>query len=269
MRRVNKASQKTPEERAEIIAYVKEHGTAKVKQLFDVWPDTVKYWMNPDIRKTLAAKGKKRYAKIKDNPAYIEKNKQYSVERRESGITKAKYDDWLENKSDEYKQARANAIKQHRLDNIEHYKRRSKDKHIRERDAGVYRERYATDILYKLKCNIREHLRQAVKYGDTQFTRVATVEKNLGCTMEQFRQHIESKFLPGMSWDNNGRGADKWHLDHIIPLAAVKDISDTALINRICHYTNYQPLWEKDNLSKNDKYDPTTVTSILAENVSA
>lgn len=50
-----------------------------------------------------------------------------------------------------------------------------------------------------------------------------------------------------MCLENHG----KWHLDHIIPLASANTEEDIIKLN---HYTNFQPLWAKDNLSKGCKY---------------
>jgi hypothetical protein len=49
-----------------------------------------------------------------------------------------------------------------------------------------------------------------------------------------------------MSWDNHG----EWHIDHIIPLSSAKNESD---LYKLFHYTNLQPLWAFDNLSKGNK----------------
>lgn len=46
-----------------------------------------------------------------------------------------------------------------------------------------------------------------------------------------------------MTWDNYG----EWQLDHIAPLSTAKTIEDVEML---CHYTNLQPLWAKDNLDK-------------------
>ncbi len=51
-----------------------------------------------------------------------------------------------------------------------------------------------------------------------------------------------------MSWDNYG----EWHLDHIRPLSSF-DIADRAQFLIAAHYTNYQPLWAADNISKGSR----------------
>lgn len=72
----------------------------------------------------------------------------------------------------------------------------------------------------------------------------------IGCSFSDLRKHLESLFWPGMSWDNHGRYG--WHVDHIIPIAKF-DLTDPDQ-QKICfHYTNMQPLWWKDNISKGKK----------------
>lgn len=72
--------------------------------------------------------------------------------------------------------------------------------------------------------------------------------KMIGCTPEEFRKYLENRFLEGMSWDNYGFYV--WHIDHIIPISSAKTIED---IKRLCHYTNFQPLWAEDNLKKSNQ----------------
>jgi hypothetical protein len=67
---------------------------------------------------------------------------------------------------------------------------------------------------------------------------------------KSLKLYLESKFQPGMSWDNWGRTG--WHIDHIKPLALF-NLSDRKQFLEACHYTNLQPLWAKDNLSKGDR----------------
>jgi hypothetical protein len=67
----------------------------------------------------------------------------------------------------------------------------------------------------------------------------------IGCDNAELVVHLESQFKDGMSWENYGtRG---WHVDHVVPLSSAKTLDDLA---RVLHYTNLQPLWAKENLSK-------------------
>ncbi len=50
-----------------------------------------------------------------------------------------------------------------------------------------------------------------------------------------------------MTWENHG----EWHIDHIIPISWGKTESEVIELN---HYTNFQPLWAKDNLSKGNRW---------------
>jgi len=78
----------------------------------------------------------------------------------------------------------------------------------------------------------------------------------VGYTLQELKKRIESKFQPGMSWDNWGRGPDKWHIDHIIPISAFNFTSvDDLDFKRCWALKNLQPLWEPQNLSKNNRLE--------------
>jgi hypothetical protein len=70
---------------------------------------------------------------------------------------------------------------------------------------------------------------------------------DLGCSIEEFKLYLESKFLPGMTWDNWSRTG--WHIDHIKPLSGF-DLTDPIQLQDACKYINLQPLWASDNISK-------------------
>jgi hypothetical protein len=110
-----------------------------------------------------------------------------------------------------------------------------------------YAERKNDDKLFALKSNIRGAIRKSVKNRTNySFSKDRTTEEILGCSIDDFIKYLESKFEPGMTLNNHG----KWHLDHIVPLSSAKTKEE---VYKLCHYTNFQPLWAKDNLHKANK----------------
>jgi len=114
---------------------------------------------------------------------------------------------------------------------------------------GYMKERYNTDILYKLINNIRHRIKEAIKHGHG--TKLNSSTELLGCTVEKCREHLESLFQEGMTWENHGNFG--WHIDHIRPCASF-DLRDPEQQKQCFHYTNLQPLWAEDNLRKSDKW---------------
>jgi len=68
-----------------------------------------------------------------------------------------------------------------------------------------------------------------------------------GATVEVIMKHLESQFRDGMTWEN--QSPIGWHIDHIIPCASF-DLTDLEQQKKCFHYTNLQPLWWWQNLSK-------------------
>lgn len=102
----------------------------------------------------------------------------------------------------------------------------------------------------KLAQRLRTRLYLAVKRQTATKTR-STLDF-LGCTLEFFQTYMEEKFDEDMTWDNYGKFG--WHIDHIKPCAAF-DLTDPKQQLECFHYTNMQPLWAFDNLSKGDKWE--------------
>lgn len=103
--------------------------------------------------------------------------------------------------------------------------------------------RYQNEPLFKLRMILRVQILRYIKNKEGKHT-----EEILGETFDNVRVHLERQFKEGMTWDNHG----EWHIDHIIPLANGKNREELIELN---HYTNLQPLWAKDNLSKGAKLD--------------
>lgn len=73
----------------------------------------------------------------------------------------------------------------------------------------------------------------------------------LGCTIAEFRAHLESRFTDGMTWENYGT---HWHIDHKRPCASF-DLSQPEQQRQCFHYSNMQPLGASQNISKGSRWN--------------
>ncbi len=107
--------------------------------------------------------------------------------------------------------------------------------------AKYHRNRRSADPLYKLQTNLRTRLNSAIK----RQCKSGSAIQDLGCSIKELKLYLEVQFQPGMTWDNHG----EWHIDHIQPLCKF-DLTNREELLIVCHYTNLQPLWASDNISK-------------------
>lgn len=128
-------------------------------------------------------------------------------------------------------------------DRIKKEKQRYYQKHKLKINQKV-KEKLRTNIIYKLRHTLRTRLKDSLRRG----TKTGSFVRDLGCSIEQLKQYLEAKFQVGMTWNNHG----EWHIDHIKPLSSF-DLTDREQFLLACNYTNLQPLWAKDNLSKGNK----------------
>lgn len=186
----------------------------------------------------------KRYNKDnKDNKDRIAKKaKQYYQENKER-LAKHQSQYRLDNKDRVVGQK--NKYNQENKEKVAEYKRRyyqnNKDelsKRQRERNKNNILSIFSRGTIGRLELGVGVNSKRSIKQ----------VEMDIGYTQDQFKLHIESLWLDGMSWDNRS----EWHIDHIIPIKQFIDnnIEDIMLIN---HLDNLQPLWAKENISKKDK----------------
>lgn len=72
----------------------------------------------------------------------------------------------------------------------------------------------------------------------------------LNYTVEELKQHLESKFQPGMTWDNYGQ----WEIDHITPDSWFEYNSfEDEGFKKSWALENLQPLWKNDNARKGNR----------------
>lgn len=125
------------------------------------------------------------------------------------------------------------------------YRKTNKNKSLKYQ--ALYRkQREQNDINFKIARRLSSRIYNALKNNYKSGSAV----RDLGCTVEQLKVYLESKFTEGMSWNNYG--LHSWHIDHIMPLSSF-DLADKEQFKKACHYTNLQPLWAKDNIIKSNK----------------
>lgn len=104
-----------------------------------------------------------------------------------------------------------------------------------------WNKRKASDPMHYLKRKMRRVIGNILRLNN--YTKNSSTYNILGCTIEEFKTHLESKFEPWMNWDNrglyNGEECYGWDIDHIIPIASAETEDDIIRLN---HYTNLQPL---------------------------
>lgn len=132
-------------------------------------------------------------------------------------------------------------ITQRQLTNKAWYERNKAEK--KAKTTAYHKARPLVDEKFRLARNLRKRLRSAMKDN----FKTGSAVSDLGCSIEDFKLYLESKFSDGMSWDNYGR--EGWHIDHILPLSKF-DLTNQEELKKACHYTNLQPLWARDNRRK-------------------
>ena len=127
----------------------------------------------------------------------------------------------------------------------------------RAKNAAWHRNRRQTDPQYQMGNRLRSRIWHAIQNGtEGKGQKADLTEELIGCTVAECVTHLESKFLPGMTWENT----NKWHIDHIIPCASF-DLTDEEQQRKCFHHTNLQPLWAEENIRKKDKIPEDISTS--------
>lgn len=104
-----------------------------------------------------------------------------------------------------------------------------------------------TDPAFKLERNLRCRLYHALR---SQTAKKSTRTLDLiGCTVSYLMGYLEAKFTEGMTWKNHG----EWHIDHIKPCCKFNLLNEEEQ-KQCFHYTNLQPLWAKENLTKGGQF---------------
>lgn len=181
--------------------------------------------------------------KLSNESKIKEQIKEYNKKRKEqkkewANKNKTKVNEsrkkWLldnkEQRSDYLKKYNKKYYDENKIIRLEYSKQKQKE----------YRK---TNPLYRIKSNLRRRINRYLK------SKSKSTEDILGISYLKFILYLENKFTEGMTLDKLGKDI---HIDHIIPLSSAKTEEE---IYKLCHYTNLQPLWAKDNLVKSNKPD--------------
>jgi len=139
---------------------------------------------------------------------------------------------------------------------IEYQRRKNDPNHIAYNASyrrKYERDRRKNDPEWALKQNASRRIREMLSDG-VKKERTTTY---LGCSISVLKIHLESQFEEGMTWDNRS----EWHIDHRRPCASF-DLMDEEQQKMCFHYTNLQPMWAIDNITKGDKYNEETFSHV-------
>ena len=108
-------------------------------------------------------------------------------------------------------------------------------------------DKYHSNIIHKLKKNISSNIN--ISLLKNKFKKNSRTTEILGCSIEEFKNHLESQFESWMNWDNHGgrvvEGENTtWDIDHIIPLSSSQTKEE---LFKLHHYSNTQPLCSLTN----------------------
>ncbi len=102
---------------------------------------------------------------------------------------------------------------------------------------------------YRIAQNLRGRLRVALIQQGVKNKSAKTFHL-IGCSPSFLKEYLESLWLDGMTWENYG--PQGWHIDHIKPCCSFNlELAEEQ--EKCFHYTNLQPLWADDNISKGGK----------------
>ena len=131
------------------------------------------------------------------------------------------------------------------------WRRKNWDKVYKQRKESGYCKRsrkkwYHNRGKFNINWVISERIRSRVRSVLNGKVKSKSTLELLGCSIDDLKNHLQSKFYADMSWENYG---SYWHIDHIRPCASFNLQNEKE--QKICfHYSNLQPLTAKDNLNK-------------------
>jgi hypothetical protein len=169
------------------------------------------------------------------NKIYREENKE-EIKIRQKISSKKYYDkntELVKGKSKKFRENNPNYAYEYRAKNQSY-------------SNDYQKNRRNEDQLFKLNHNVKARLSVFLKKNN--ITKKNKTFELVGCTPQELKEHLEKQFREGMTWENHVKYG--WNIDHIIPLSSATTEEE---LYKLCHFTNLQPLWAEENLSKGNR----------------
>lgn len=200
---------------------------------------TYEKWVTKEHFEEIRIRDLRGQVAYRQKPEVKARMQKYRKEYRQT----AKGSKWIKNYRSKYYEKNREAV-------IEKQKAYCKNPEVRKLINKRRREKTATDPQFAISLRVRNRVRKALlKVGAVKSKKTMEL---LGCSFEFLKEHIESQFKEGMSWENRS----SFHIDHIRPLASF-DLIDPEQQKLACHWSNLQPLYPIENIRKSDKFEPT------------
>jgi hypothetical protein len=157
-------------------------------------------------------------------------------------------DKWTKNNKEHV----AKKLKEWNINNPYYAKKWIEDnkEHLKQYEKVYRKNRKQNNPTYKLQQNLRAAISTSVKEKGC-VKKQSSLEVVGLKSWDLLREHIESQWTDGMTWNNYGKNKDTdWSIDHIIPQSSASTWDDIKKLN---HYANLRPMWHIENMKKGDK----------------
>jgi hypothetical protein len=130
-----------------------------------------------------------------------------------------------------------------------------RQRRIRDRERINARTRKYNRILrersgHRLRINVSTVICRSLRDGKGG----RSWEVLVGYTLKELMTHLEKQFLPGMTWQNYGKRAGQWSIDHIRPVSSFHFNQAEDIEFKECWaLSNLRPMWHADNIRKGNK----------------
>ena len=120
---------------------------------------------------------------------------------------------------------------------------------VKKRKNKRQKERYHEDPVFRVKQLLSKGLYRWCK--QIGMNKGGKTEELVGYSGKEFKEHLESLFKDGMTWENHGKGEGGWEIDHRIPQSYFIEIDQ---LKECFALENLKPEWREWNQSKGNRF---------------